>query len=229
MLNAQSGEILVMASHPTYDPNLIDEIGDSLQTDTDAPLVNRAAQGAYPPGELLDPLLTARFGTIPPPSADQITSYYNLLGLFTAPDMRLPVGTPTNLVEPDKLHVSPLQIILAFSPLSNKGIRPAPRIALAVNSPIQGWIILPAGNELLDIMEEEKATQLAESLQAPGQLFWQTEAGSSEMGRSFTWFVAGTLPNWQGTPLILIVLLEEDNTALANSIGEVILVKALEP
>jgi cell division protein FtsW (lipid II flippase) len=229
LLNAQSGEIMVMASHPTYNPNLLDENGDSLQVDASAPLVNRAAQGNYPTGSLLDPLLTARFGTILIPTVEQKSAYYNLLGLYTAPDMRLPTGTPSKYGEPENLHASPLQLILAFAPLSNKGIRPAPRIALAVNTPIQGWIILPAISNPLSVMVVAEAQQLAESHQAPDQPFWQLEASSSEKGKSFTWFVAGTLPNWQGTPLTLIVLLEEDNAPLANSIGEALLTKALEP
>lgn len=47
----ETGRILAMVSQPDYDPNEIDEIWDQLIADTDsASLVNRAAQGLYPPG-----------------------------------------------------------------------------------------------------------------------------------------------------------------------------------
>lgn len=44
------GEILAMASHPTYDPNRFDELFEQLSANPAAPLVNRATQGLYPPG-----------------------------------------------------------------------------------------------------------------------------------------------------------------------------------
>ncbi len=229
LLNAQSGEILAMASHPTYDPNFLDETGDQLRTDPAAPLVNRAAQGSYPSASLLDPLLAARFGQDSPPDADLIRGFYNLLGLYSAPDLRLPVGTPSRFGEIENLHVSPLQMVLTFAPLSNQGILTAPRIALAVDTPTQGWVILPASRDPLNVLEEASARQAAESLQATDQPYWQYGARVSEKGKSFTWFVAGTLPNWQGTPLTLVILLEEDSAPLANSTGETLLLEALRP
>jgi len=57
ILNAASGEILVMASHPNYDPNLLDDTGSSLTQDIESPLLNRATQGMYPPGSALNPFL----------------------------------------------------------------------------------------------------------------------------------------------------------------------------
>jgi cell division protein FtsW (lipid II flippase) len=230
LLNAQSGEILVMASHPTYDPNLLSENGDKLQTDLDAPLVNRATQGNYPPGSLLDPLLMAHFGqTLLAQDTEQEKSFYDLLGLYSTPDMRMPMSTPSKYGELDNIHINPLQMILAYASISNKGIRPAPRIVIAVNSPTQGWIILPANAEPVGILDEAKVQQLAKSLRVSDQPFWQYETVSTEKEQSFAWFVAGTLPNWQGTPLTLIVLLEENSAPLANSIGRALLIKALEP
>jgi hypothetical protein len=35
-----------------------------------------------------------------------------------------------------------------------------------------------------------------------------------------TWLLAGTLPDWRGTPLALIVTLEYLDASLAESIGE---------
>ncbi len=59
LLNAVSGEILVMASHPTFDANHLDEIWSVLVTDPDTPLVNRVIQGQYQPGAALGPFLLA--------------------------------------------------------------------------------------------------------------------------------------------------------------------------
>lgn len=59
LLDNQTGEILALASHPGYDPNLLDEQFDNLTAAEDAPLLNRAVQGQYQPGLLVQPLLLA--------------------------------------------------------------------------------------------------------------------------------------------------------------------------
>ncbi len=50
LLDARSGAILAMASHPTFDPARIDERFEALKANPQAPLLNRATQGRYPPG-----------------------------------------------------------------------------------------------------------------------------------------------------------------------------------
>jgi hypothetical protein len=49
-VDPENGEILAMASSPSYDPNNIDETFPELARDPDSPLVNRAIQSLYPPG-----------------------------------------------------------------------------------------------------------------------------------------------------------------------------------
>ena len=51
-----SGEVLAMASYPTYDLSKWDEIYDDLVNDEEGtPLYNRATQGTYPPGSTFKP------------------------------------------------------------------------------------------------------------------------------------------------------------------------------
>ncbi|HLF26969.1 MAG TPA: penicillin-binding transpeptidase domain-containing protein [Anaerolineae bacterium] len=59
ILSVPDGEILALSSHPTFDPNLLDENWDALRGDPAAPLLNRATQGAYQPGTALQPILLA--------------------------------------------------------------------------------------------------------------------------------------------------------------------------
>ncbi len=49
-LNPKTGEILALATYPSYDPNNIDENFPKLRDAPDSPLLNRATQGLYPPG-----------------------------------------------------------------------------------------------------------------------------------------------------------------------------------
>ncbi len=49
-IEPSTGKILAMVSKPDYDPNTVAENWESLSTDEDSTLVNRATQGAYAPG-----------------------------------------------------------------------------------------------------------------------------------------------------------------------------------
>jgi len=62
-LDPRNGEILAMASSPTYDPGVFvppvdGEIVRALMSDEKHPLMNRAIQGAYPPGSTFKPIVS---------------------------------------------------------------------------------------------------------------------------------------------------------------------------
>ncbi|WP_420627749.1 penicillin-binding transpeptidase domain-containing protein [Candidatus Leptofilum sp.] len=59
LLEVETGHILAMVSHPGYNPNLLDENFDDLVADATAPLLNRAVQGQYQPGLVLQPFILA--------------------------------------------------------------------------------------------------------------------------------------------------------------------------
>ncbi len=59
LLNAQTGELLVMASHPGFDPNRLNELWPAIAQDPGAPLLNRATLGRYRPAGVLGPFLLA--------------------------------------------------------------------------------------------------------------------------------------------------------------------------
>ena len=59
LLNPRNGDILAMASQPSFDSNRLDETWSDLIQDPAAPFLNRAAQGQYQPGTALGALLLA--------------------------------------------------------------------------------------------------------------------------------------------------------------------------
>lgn len=61
-LELKTGKILAMVSKPDYDPNAIEEIWESVVTDSSSSvLLNRATQGLYPPGSTFKILTTLAF------------------------------------------------------------------------------------------------------------------------------------------------------------------------
>jgi penicillin-binding protein A len=60
VLSLPDGAVTALASNPSFDPNTLDQNWKSLSTDPAAPLLNRATQGLYQPGAILEtPLLAA--------------------------------------------------------------------------------------------------------------------------------------------------------------------------
>jgi hypothetical protein len=59
LLNAKTGEILAMATSPTFDANRLQSEWEKLVKDPTSPLIDRATQGLYPPGAILGPFLLA--------------------------------------------------------------------------------------------------------------------------------------------------------------------------
>ena len=226
LMNAETGEILSMASHPTYDPNKLGEEGEALAQNLSAPLVNRATQGLYPIGTALLPLIRAEFGEAQPTDSE-LNAYYRKLGLFQAPALNMPVAFDAGNKSVETLKVSPLQVSLAAALLSHDGIMPAPRIATAVNTPEQGWVVLSAKGMPIETLQAEAANEAAASFIVKGKSYWSHVGQASVDDDVITWLIAGTLPDWKGTPLVLVVTLEENNTFLANYIGDSILDAAL--
>ena len=223
LMNAHTGEILAMASHPTFDPNKLDEEGDALSQNPSSPLVNRATQGLYPIGTALTPLIGAEFGKRQP-SEDQLTVYFEKLGLYKAPQLNMPVAFDTEDKSTQALKVSPLQVILAAAALSNQGISPTASIASAVNTSEQGWVVLSAENQLNEVLQAQAANEAALSFIVEGKPYWgHLGQAKDSPNKLVTWYLAGTLPTWNGAPLVVVVTLEEDAEPLAKRIGEGVL------
>ncbi|HBY07666.1 MAG TPA: hypothetical protein DEH22_07745 [Chloroflexi bacterium] len=201
LLNAESGEILVMASHPGFDPNLLDENWETLIQDPRAPLINRVTQGSYPTGNLRGlPFMQAAAS----PEVARLS-------------LRLPLAESNFPTESTLIEAA-----FAAASLSNGGLRPAARLALSYRHPEQGWLVFSPLGTLTRLLPLSEADALATANQSADLGFWQiTEVPAEE---DLTWYLAGTLPDSRGVPLTLALVLEEDDPALAQEIGQAVLV-----
>ncbi len=154
---------------------------------------------------------------------------YKTFGFYQTPQIQLPTAPAASEADIALTRVSPLQMALAAAAFSNHGIIPAPRIAMAVDTPSEGWISLPALGTPLEVLQAPARDEAVLSYLVENQTYWQHSGRAREDESAFTWFIAGTPPNWQATPLVVVVILEENNLRLAQRIGQELLIDAMNP
>lgn len=276
VLNAQNGDILALVSRPTFDPNTLEEDWPQLQFDPSKPLLNRAAQGLYPPGAIFETVvLAAAFDkglatpttaytdelgvviTVDPPiscpgdlpqthftlseayawpcsvlfarlglelGGEQLADYATRLGI--GKPISLPVQVSTGqLLErgmwsdllaartamgQGEVLVTPLEMALVTAIIANDGVRPTPRLVLAV-----GEEAMPPAIEPRPVLSAEVAQHIQRIMRQAfqvnhAQVISDTaaieellpniagQAGSAESGRAgappHAWFIGFISP-----------------------------------
>jgi hypothetical protein len=186
-------------------------------------------------------------------NGQELITLLDALGLFTPPSF--PVETlsssrPGSLSDPVTyitglqtdpetgaiLHVSPLQMALAAAVLSNAGERPAPRLVMSVDTPQSGWVMLPVTSQPQQALQSQAAINTAEALTSDVLPIWQVVAAqksdaenSSGTNPGYSWYLGGTLPEWQGASLAIAVLLEENDSIRVQEIGHSMFQAAINP
>lgn len=168
-----------------------------------------------------------------------IRQLYTHLGFLSRPDIPMPSSEPAapfanfsssqSALGEDGLKVTPLQMALAAAAISNQGILPSPRIALAVNTPVQGWVILPL-NAPAQAISAGSAQKTADFLAVSDLPIWETISQThTEDGKTLAWYIAGTLPEWQGAPLAIAIIIENGTPLEAQNTGREIFLAAFNP
>jgi len=284
LMNAVTGEILAMASHPYFDAANLDTEWDSLLQDENAPLLNRATQGLYPPGEALASFTATlqteyieenlQVETTLPDLVDQpecaqfldepltwpavitngcqgvqsalsqlsqtesILTLYQNLAFFAEPKLYLEVadvsspefsGDLTTPLEDIAFMVSPLQMSMAASALTNQGILPGPRLVNAYQDPDGSWVTIPKQMPNSQALPPGAANQIGALLSEISSLpVWQvTAVTKTDDDQPVTWFIAGTSPESETQPTTVVVLLEAEAPVSAKTIGMSLLEQAL--
>jgi membrane peptidoglycan carboxypeptidase len=159
-----------------------------------------------------------------------VMALYEDFGLLSEPQLRLLVA---NAISTDDeiseetlfmgqipFQVTPLQMGLAASAITNQGILPSPRIVSAYKNPDGEWITLPklsANQEILSSGIADRVTSLIKIPEAP---LWQiTSSAMTEEEERIAWFIAGTTSEWQGQPTVLVVLLEDELPVRVHQTG----------
>lgn len=283
ILNPATGEILALASSPSFNGDEIGAQAEQLSLNPDSPLFNRSTQGLYQPGPTLGPLLYAAAvqqglsipepavlefqlnedtftcsrtplgiitwgnvlqGGCPGPLAElglllggeRLLVFFQELGLYSAPAISLPTASltkPALISAPGSaasgqgsLRVSPLQLALALASLSNHGQVPAAQLLLEIQNPAGGWEARPPGAQPARVLESH-ATQAALEFIRTDQNSWELSARALNGPESpLAWYVTGSQPD-ADVPVLVLVLLEGDQPALARAIGRALWLQAV--
>jgi len=278
LINAESGEILSLASLPSFEPDEIEETWNNLVNDENTPLLNRVVQGRYEPRKIIGPFLIiaaadggfdlAEFGSelgggagndcaitgddsnFPTIDTARCTSFLSdlaedlgnekfsqlleSLGFFEHIDI-MPgqeiTYQPTAIQSPGdvilgntEFLVSPLQVVRAAATLSSRGNLPNPSITSAVNLAGDEWTVFPSNEESQQVFASVNADGVAKLIADDTLPIWHVVSRDQNV----TWYMAGTLPDWSGVPLSLVVVLEEDQPERAFQIGREMMEAALQ-
>ncbi len=205
LMEAGSGEILAMSSFPTFNANQLSDIWSSLISDKNSPLLNRAVQGSYP-------VLGLEKRIIP--------KGFQASGLDKQPEIGF------TLENHDRLGsgYSPFQIAWIASVISNGGLQPLPKLVTGYAVTQGDWQMFSGQDSASQILTADEVDRIVFFYDVFEDAYWeliQKEEINAES--NVTWYVGGTIPGWEGKPLVLAVLLEETNQDEARAIGRAIL------
>lgn len=278
LINAKTGEIYALASHPFFDSSRIEEDWDALISNQNSPLVNRVTQGAYSLGTASSPILltgllrnelsdflssyvsvvfdpicresksfnSSTFPTIQLGcnkanlqlqsnlSADALLETFKDFGFFSPVDFQLPLlkldesyRNGLNLqqaIAEDSLLVSPLQMARMAAVLTSGGTLSTPTIINSYKTQEGNWITFPAPDHEQSRISSEVSEQVMKLLRAGESPYWYNLGHSKNSDNQVTtWFVGGTLPEWQGSSLAIAIVLEDNDPLLAREIAELLL------
>ena len=118
----------------------------------------------------------------------------------------------------DALFISPLQMATAYAALVNNGESVDPQLTTSYQYPGSDWALFPIEdqvNQTLNLNTKNASTAL-DSSSLPG---WQVSSTVETQTGSLDWFIAGTKTDWKGTPLVLVVALENSSALVAKNVG----------
>jgi peptidoglycan glycosyltransferase len=240
------GAIRVMVSHPTFDPNLLDEQFQDLVADENAPLLNRTTQGQFPPGGVIGPLVravaisenkasleTSLTEVAEAFSIDELDEIFRTLGLTAGPD--LPIEVADEVESPsidahnavrgqDSLTVTPVQMARAWGSVANGGVLPVPRLISAIKSESGEWQAVSREETEALIPFSEQAANIILNNMARQQNVAElaSTALSGPAGERVAWYV-GLAPAADPRYVLVVVVENAEYADEAADIGRALL------
>jgi len=149
--------------------------------------------------------------------------------IFDVPEIGLPVNLPIEISSDaiwidllsgkDQIRTSPLQITASLAPLSNGGYTIEPIILSSVNVSTGQWVILPY-EEKQALIKPEKIAELAQFFSSDEEESWELSAITYDSNGAYSWYALGTHNSNNTTPIVITVIIEDENREKSRSIGK---------
>jgi len=157
-----------------------------------------------------------------------VTAIIQNSGLNATIDIGLPVNTPQTINEnatsrslfagSQQLRASPFQVAFAFSPFSNNGRQVIPQILSAIDTQQESWVTV--ANPQVDQQRSEESVRSINHLLSSDRISgWELSSYSNDDQGGYSWYVAGTPYDWNGTPCILVLVIENADALKVRQIG----------
>jgi len=134
--------------------------------------------------------------------------------------MDLSKGLPAFLLGDLQVVSSPLQMAIASAVISNNGFIVSPRLVTAYRSLQSGWVTFTLTGKAQ--ISNLYSTSVGIDLASTAISGWETIAVANSTRGKVTWYLAGTMPDWHGNPVDVVVALEENNPLFAQQIGRIL-------
>jgi cell division protein FtsI/penicillin-binding protein 2 len=116
------------------------------------------------------------------------------------------------------LLVSPIQVAVMASVLSNGGYKVEPRLLTGYQPQKGNWQLFPDQlNQTL--IRDLNTSDAASKLTLDTGTGWEISAYAQHAQAAVSWYVTGTPADWTGAPLVMVVALENGTAAQARTIG----------
>ncbi len=150
-----------------------------------------------------------------------------ILPVSPSSQMDLSKGLPSFLLGESQVVSFPMQMAIASAAISNNGYVVSPRLVTAYRSLQYGWVTFALSDK--QKISNFNSTTVVDDLASTAISGWESLAIAGSNQGKVTWYLAGTMPNWHGNPVVVVVALEENNPLFAQQIGRSIFMQATLP
>jgi cell division protein FtsW (lipid II flippase) len=164
---------------------------------------------------------------------------YSKLGWYQIPSLPLPEneaadpGMIHNLklaaIGQENLAISPLQMAISVASISASGSRPNPKLGMSYQNPEGRWLLFNTDNSRKQVFSDATVTRIQELTKLDSIPAWGVVGhGLRSKDQWVTWFLGGTTSDWNGSPVIVVIVLEGDDPQEAFQIGKLALTDVVE-
>ncbi|HOH92361.1 MAG TPA: FtsW/RodA/SpoVE family cell cycle protein [Anaerolineaceae bacterium] len=168
-----------------------------------------------------------------------LTEQLDKFGFYSIPSFSLELAQPTS--RPGKNYfnniqtlipatqLSPLQMALIAASITNDGDKITPRLVNAYQTENGSWKSYTEPSQAMRVLPQTVAKTTRDYFSQHNKAYWYMMGHSAmEEEQTIVWYVGGTNDAWTGTPMVIVIALEDSQPDLAYRIADQLFVPQSE-